>query len=200
MTQPPTESTRTLLEKYKETGEEQYLEALIEKNNPKLTRWLIVLTGEGLHIEDLLQEVWVQVVQRISIYDPLAGGYAWINKIAKHTAHNAIREGKALKRGGQETIISMDERTETWAGGCDKRRSFRADDDVLAVEEKIDQLNDVFGQLSPRNRDFLTCIYYEQMPYEQVAKRFGIKPSGVASKKRKLVQRLRKFMKKRAVA
>lgn len=69
---------------------------LVEQYQYRLVRYLIYLTGRSDHVEDLVQETWLRVLERGNRYDSRLRFEPWLFAIARHSAIDHLRRSRDL--------------------------------------------------------------------------------------------------------
>jgi RNA polymerase sigma-70 factor (ECF subfamily) len=102
---PLADQTVDLLERYR-TGDRAALEALFERHWLRVVRLVrIELGGDvppGREVEDVVQDVFVRVLEGLEGYEPRtdARWISWVAALARHEIANRHRHARAQKRGG----------------------------------------------------------------------------------------------------
>src|SRR5271157_4378840 len=73
-------------------GEVVVLEALVERYQYRLVRYLMYLSGRRDGVDDLVQETWLRVLERGSSYDGQSRFEPWLFRIARNIAVDAMRK------------------------------------------------------------------------------------------------------------
>lgn len=73
-------------------GSRDAIGALIERYSPGLFRYLIHLTGDPLLAEDLLQDTWLRVMERLDSYRRGHPFRNWLFAIARNHAFDILRQ------------------------------------------------------------------------------------------------------------
>jgi len=72
------------------------LHQLVEQYQYRLIRYLIYLTGRRDHVDDIVQETWLRVVERGSSYDGRSRFEPWLFSIARNLTIDQMRKRKAI--------------------------------------------------------------------------------------------------------
>ena len=138
------------------------LEALIERYQQRLYRYLLFLTGNGALAEDLFQETWVRVLERGHQYNPKNKFESWLFTISRNLVIDASRHKK---------IASLEE-----MGDPETEQSYDPPDDraqsvlqmlVTRENEKAIQLS--LLKIAPYYREVLLLRFHEELPLEEIA-------------------------------
>jgi RNA polymerase sigma-70 factor (ECF subfamily) len=142
------------------------LDELIVRYQHRLLRYLLYLTGNREHAEDLFQEVWMRVLVRGGQFNGQARFDTWLFTIAR----NLVIDQKRKK-----TMSSLDELFE--AGGDDDRPlSFTvADDDPTPFDlcssvEDREHIAAALLQLDTLYREVLVLRFHEDLSLDEISK------------------------------
>lgn len=69
---------------------------LVERHQLRLVRYLIYFTGRREHVEDLVQETWLRVLEHGNRYDGRSRFESWLFAIARHLAIDYFRRRRDL--------------------------------------------------------------------------------------------------------
>lgn len=69
---------------------------LVERHQLRLVRYLIYFTGRREHVEDLVQETWLRVLEHGNRYDGRSRFESWLFAIARHLAIDHFRRRRDL--------------------------------------------------------------------------------------------------------
>src|SRR6204780_5060294 len=72
------------------------LDALVERYQYRLVRYLIYLLGRRDGVDDLVQETWLRVLERGSSYDGHSSFEPWLFRVARNIAVDAMRKRATL--------------------------------------------------------------------------------------------------------
>jgi len=67
------------------------MDRLIEQYQQRLYRYLVFFTRDRQLSEDLFQETWIRVLERGSQYDPRYKFEAWLLRVSRNLAIDAMR-------------------------------------------------------------------------------------------------------------
>jgi len=104
----------------------------------------------------------------------------FLAKITRNLSFNRYNERKAEKRGGGETVISLEEISELVSGVSDPT-------DELMEEELMRTVNTFLRKASKRDRGIFVCRYFYVEPVKRIAQKYGVSESNV----HKILSRMR---------
>lgn len=160
-------------------GDEAAYAALVERHwHTAFGSAWAVLNNRG-DAEEMAQETFVQVYQKLAtLREPGAiGGWVW--RIARDTSLKYIRKHKRVKAMGE-----LPDTGETGEG---------PEMPMLAGEERS-ALMQAMNELPEEMREALTMKYWEELEYEQMAKRTGSSEAALYQRVCRGLKRLRELL------
>jgi len=164
-------------------GRTAALEALYARLNPQLEhylrarQWMFQRSGG---VEDLRNQIWLQLLDRIGEFDPVRGSFAtWFYTYVVLLV---------LNRGRRESMRSAERQVPIEGGpepACESHPGFPAECRQL--------LERTVAALPARARTVILGLYYCEEPLKQkdLARDLGITPAAVAQTKARALERLR---------
>ena len=137
-------------------GDETALRELIERYSPGLRLFLAKICDRRSSADDLLQETWVDVYQKINRLENPDAFVAWLYRIARD---KAFREMRRRPMPSQES----DE-------GCTEQLA-EPEEDFTA--EEAEQVRLALDELPIDQREMLILRFVESMSYQQIAEVIG---------------------------
>ena len=122
------------------------------------------IVKDDFSAEDVVQDSFLKIVKSISRYKKGTNGYAWVCKIVRNTALNA------LKASGRRAAASLEAVAELSDGGGTQERSERA----LLVEKLL------AGLSPPELRQMVYMKYFLDMTVREIARELGRSKSYVS--------------------
>lgn len=160
-------------------GDRQAFEALFSQFQPRLRYYVRHLNGGGNRSEDVLQNVWLNVIRKIdSLKDPQAF-VAWLYTIAR-------REVYSQGRVRDPFVELTDEHLELEA----------ADDELTFDQEDAERIHQALAKLKAQHREILTLSFLEALSHAEIAQVLGINAGTVKSRVHYAKQALRKELEK----
>ena len=139
-------------------GEREAYEALFKRYNSRLLYYLRRLLSLSSDAEDVLQEVWIVVVKKVSTLDRPEAFKSWIYRIAHNRAISKMRKHRRYVPLDDLPIeLEIDPTTDE----KDDLGAF-ADYDANSLHKGLDAL-------SPPHREVLALRFLEELSYEQIA-------------------------------
>lgn len=151
----------------------ELLDALIERYQYRLFRYLLYLTGNRETAEDLFQETWFRVLERGRQYDGRSRFETWLFSIARHLVIDLQRRRKphsldALTGPDDEGYAVPD-------GGPSPLELASARQEGVALERSL-------GRLAAVSREVLLLRFQEDLTIEEIASVAGVPVSTVKSR------------------
>jgi RNA polymerase sigma-70 factor (ECF subfamily) len=164
-------------------GDPGALEAVMAQYQHRLYRFLVRLTQDPAAAEDLFQQTWLRVIEKIGRYDAQRHFTPWLFSVARHLAIDYLRKHRESSLDIKEdTGISPIDRLV--AGGSDPLEQ-------LLEFERGAMLAAAIAQLPVIHREVLTLRFEEDMKLEQIAEVSEIPLSTVKSRLHRAMEGLR---------
>lgn len=164
-------------------GDLDALTTLIEQYQGRLYRYLLRLVREPATAEDLFQQTWVRVAERIKMYDPRRKFENWLFTVAHNLAFDHLRRNQPESL--DEPLPSGDSRTALLtAPGQNALES-------LLSEERGTLLTGAMHTLPLIYREVLALRFEQDMKLEEIAGVLRIPLSTVKSRLRRAMENLR---------
>lgn len=146
-------------------GDEQALDAVFQALYPELRRLAQArLAGAGGQLSPtvLVHEVYLRLVGNagLSITDR-SHFFACAAKAMRHIAIDELRRDLAVKRGGGQNAVTLDENLSELA--------MAGNADLLAVSQAMD----VLGELNPRQKQVVELRFFAGLEFQEIADLLG---------------------------
>ena len=164
-------------------GDPDAITELIGRYQHRLYRFLVRMVGDPATAEDLYQQTWIRLMEKIGSYDARRSFEAWLFAIARNLAIDHLRR----RRG-----ISLDEPDDS--GRAPVERLEASGQDVLTQLLDFERgalLAAAIGELPVIHREVLTLRFEEDMKLEQIAEVAGVPLSTVKSRLHRALESLR---------
>jgi len=164
-------------------GDPDAVSDLIGRYQHRLYRFLVRLVQDPATAEDLFQQTWIRLMEKIGSYDARRSFEAWLFAIARNLAIDNLRRRRA---------ISLDEQDESGQAPVDRLTAGGRD----ALEQLLDfergaLLAAAITELPAIHREVLTLRFEEEMKLEQIAEIAAIPLSTVKSRLHRALESLR---------
>jgi RNA polymerase sigma-70 factor (ECF subfamily) len=153
------------------------------RHQDRLFRYLCRLLGDETMAEDLFQQTWVRVAERIGRYDPGRPFLPWLLTVAHNLAFDHLRRRRTEW---------LDEATEEAAPAGTTGPSSVADPLThLAARERRERLAEALSGLGPPDREVLALRFVEDLPLPELAGVLGVPLPTVKARLYRALARLR---------
>jgi RNA polymerase sigma-70 factor (ECF subfamily) len=164
-------------------GQEDAIRGLVERYSARLFRYLSRMVGEASLAEDILQDTWLRVVERLDRYDRTKPFEIWIFAVARHRAIDALRRRARMR----QKLGQPAEPLETDQGDrLDPLDLIAASDpsplDLLTEAETEQRIAEAFSRLPQHYREVLTLRFHEEMRLEEIAQLLEVPLSTVKTR------------------
>jgi RNA polymerase sigma factor (sigma-70 family) len=131
-------------------GDRDAFEDLVAEWNPSLTRYVVAMTSNPSHVDDLVQDTWVRVIRSLTRLKDPSSFPPWLFTIARRTFADQLR------RNYREPVLEQ-----------------LADDSSLGSEtEELDGLleaRELLGELGPVEREVVVLHHLSGFPLAEIA-------------------------------
>jgi RNA polymerase sigma-70 factor, ECF subfamily len=168
-------------------GDLDALSVLLAQYQNRLYRFLLRLVRNSAEAEDLFQQTWVRVAEKIGRYDPQRSFEAWLFTLARNLAIDHLRRVQPE---------SLDEPLAGDPGGTTAAERLSSTEmpalDGILKRERGDRLAEALAQLPVIYREVLTLRFEEEMKLEDIARVLEVPLSTVKTRLRRSLEGLRK--------
>jgi RNA polymerase sigma-70 factor (ECF subfamily) len=164
-------------------GDPDAITEIVGRYQHRLYRFLVRMVADPATAEDLFQQTWIRLMEKIGTYDARRSFEAWLFAIARNLAIDHLRR----RRG-----ISLDELDDS--GHAPVERLEAAGQDVLTQLLDFERgalLAAAIGELPAIHREVLTLRFEEDMKLEQIAEVADVPLSTVKSRLHRALESLR---------
>lgn len=138
---------------------------LIQHRGPPLRYFLRKMLGDPLLAEDVLQDVWFDVIRGLPRLRQAAAFPAWVYRIARDRVHRTLR-----RRRGPDTSLGE----ANFPAAPEPEGEFKP--------EEAGHVHAALDELAPEHREVLVLRFLEEMPYEDIARVVGCQLGTVRSR------------------
>ncbi len=140
------------------SGDRQNLGILIDRYGADLMSYLLAILGRRDMAEDVFQDTWVRVMERIESYDPSRSFSPWLFRIARNLAYDRSRLRRWISRLRLGPADPADPAIDVPLTG-----DFR--DGVMAKQ----LASALIAGLDPALREMIWLRFYRELSYEEMA-------------------------------
>jgi RNA polymerase sigma-70 factor (ECF subfamily) len=167
-------------------GDLDALSSLLTRYQNRLYRYLLRMVRQPAEAEDLFQQTWLRVAEKIHSYDQRRNFEAWLFTLARNLAIDHLRRLRPE---------SLDEPSGNDASGESAAARLVSHDtpalDRVLARERSSRLSDALEMLPVVQREVLTLRFEEEMKLEEIAEILGTPLSTVKTRLRRALERLR---------
>ncbi|HUJ30446.1 MAG TPA: sigma-70 family RNA polymerase sigma factor [Candidatus Acidoferrum sp.] len=170
-------------------GDVDALSELISRYQNRLYRYLLRLVREPATAEDLFQQTWLRVTEKIRGFDPARNFDAWLFTLARNLAIDHLRR---IRPESLDEPLSDEPSAETAADRLVSRE--RAPFDDAVQRERASRIGAALTGLPMIYREVLALRFEEEMKIEEIAQVLGAPLSTVKSRLRRSLAELRQSL------
>ena len=164
-------------------GQGDGIARLVERYAPRLFSYLSRLLDDPTQAEDVLQEVWLRVMERLDGYDRNQPFVVWLFAIARHRAIDVFRERARQTRHLGFPALPQ----ETEEGELLEPLDLVAADspsplDRLAEAELEERMGAAFRLLPAHYREVLSLRFHQDLRLEEIARLLRVPLSTVKTR------------------
>ncbi len=157
-------------------GDYKSFEALVQKYHRQIVNISYLMMGNREAAEDVAQEVFIKVYNKLSLYSPDTSFFSWLYRMTKNTCIDEIRKRKMQK------LISLDFLTEEGVESLEYPRERELPSTEISNDEKKEFVNKALQMLSKEHREVLVLREYVNYGYNEIAETLGISVQAVKSR------------------
>jgi RNA polymerase sigma-70 factor (ECF subfamily) len=168
-------------------GDLNALTEVMTRYQHRMYRFLLRLTQDPGAAEDLFQQTWLRVIEKIRKYDARRGFEPWVFSVARNLAIDYLR---------QRRPYSLDVEDEFGSAPIDRLPATEQNPLERFLEyERGAVLAAAIGELPLIHREILTLRFEEELKLEQIAEIIGVPLSTVKSRLLRALNSLRERLK-----
>jgi RNA polymerase sigma-70 factor (ECF subfamily) len=155
MTEAPLDLDRKDAERLRK-GDLTGLDGLMERHQQRLLRYLRRLLGDETMAEDIFQQTWMRVAERIGRYDRERPFGPWLLAVGRNLALDHLRRYRPE---------SLDEGAEPAEGAGSAGDALEG----LAARERRERVERAMADLAAHDREVLSLRFAEEMSLKEIA-------------------------------
>ena len=174
------DADRALVERFRRGDREAFAELAVRYQRPlyNAALWVLRRTEDA---QDVTQEVFLKVAERLDEYDPRYRFFSWIYRIAVNESLNMLRHGR------RHEALDDDVELPDADGANPEHR--------LGHAELAESIRRALLRLPANDRMVLTLRHFSELSYEEIAEALEIDEKTVKSRLFEARQRLRQMLK-----
>lgn len=175
----------TLIQRILE-GDEDAFACLIGKYSKQVHAYSWRKTGDFHIAEDITQEAFLQVYQKLKTLEDSTQFSRWLYKIVNNLCNAWFRKNRIKTESLEETDMSEIE-TEAYS------QYVAAEQAKTTVEAQHDLVKKLLAKLKESDREVITLHYFEEMTSSEIGTYLGVSENTVKSRIRRARQRVKKY-------
>ena len=166
-------------------GDLNALSELITRYQNRLYRYLLRIVRQPAEAEDLFQQTWLRVVEKIRSFDASRNFDAWLFTLARNLAIDHLRR---IRPESLDEPLANSWHSETVADRISSKDTPL--DHALAAERRT-EIREAMAGLPMIYREVLTLRFEDEMKIEEIAQVTAVPVSTVKSRLRRSLEQLR---------
>ncbi|MFC6644054.1 RNA polymerase sigma factor [Granulicella cerasi] len=166
--------------------QDDVLTAALERDGARLRNFIRKQVSDTAEAEDILQDVFYELVQTYRLLKPVEQVTAWMFRVARNRIIDVFRKKKTESLSepvGGEDGLSLEELLPSPQDGPDA---------LYARSVLTDAIEEALGELPPEQREVFVAHELEGESFKEMAARTGINQNTLLARKRYAVLHLRK--------
>jgi len=176
-------------------GDEGAWDALFDLHYAAAARFVFQLSPAFSRedVEEICQDTFLAVIKNIASFQGGSRLQTWIFRIAANKARDYRQRQQAAKRGGGQTVISLQEENGENSLPLQVPGSLPAPDALLLRAECAAQMELALARLEEPCREIIQLRYFADLSYDELASELKLNPKTVSSRLSKCLDRLEKI-------
>lgn len=141
-------------------------------------------------VEEISQEVFLAVIRNLQNFQGHSAFQTWLFRIAANKARDYSDKQRAAKRGGGETVFSLDAENPESGMKIDPPSGEPAPDRILWSQERMGLLRQALDELGDPCRELIELKYFGDLSYEAIAGELQMNSKTVSSRLSKCLGKL----------
>src|ERR1700678_2368581 len=165
-------------------GEDRAWDALFDLHYAAAARFVFQLspTFSREDVEEVCQETFLAVIKNIASFHGGSRVQTWIFRIAANKARDYRERQQAAKRGGGQTVLSLEQENGEDKLPLQVPNSLPAPDTLLLRAERATHVGLALERLEEPCREIIQLRYFADLSYDEIAKELELNPKTVSSR------------------
>ena len=161
----------------------------LERERPRLLHWLRRQVADPGDVEDVLQDVFYELVAAYRLLQPVEQAGAWLFRVARNRLVDRWRRKKPVALADRDVITDEGERL----GLAELLPSPEAGPDAAYARSLlVEELEEALAELPQAQREVFLAHEVEGLSFQEIAERTGVGVNTLLSRKHAAVLQLRK--------
>ena len=162
--------------------------AALERERPRLIHWLRRQMADPGDVEDVLQDVFYELVAAYRLLQPVEQAGAWLFRVARNRLVDRWRKKKPVALADHDAVTDDGERL----GLAELLPSAEAGPDAAyARSVLVEELEEALAELPAAQREVFLAHEVEGLSFKEIAARTGVGVNTLLSRKHAAVLQLR---------
>jgi RNA polymerase sigma factor (sigma-70 family) len=163
--------------------------AALERERPRLLHWLRRRMADAGDVEDVLQDVFYELVAAYRLLQPIEEAGAWLFRVARNRLVDRWRKKKPAALADQDVLTARGERLAL----ADLLPSPETGPDATyARGVLVEELEEAIAELPAAQREVFLAHEVEGLSFKEIAARTGVGINTLLSRKHTAVLQLRR--------
>jgi len=172
---------------------EREITAIVAREQGKLKNFIRKWVADESDVEDILQDVFFELVEAQNLMTPLRQAGAWMYRVARNRMTDLFRKKRAEALRNAPFIEGLDAESTSWEAWLPSREE--GPDAAYARRILLEELDAALEQLPPEQREVFIAHELEGRSFNDLSKETGIPLNTLLSRKHYAVLHLRKRLK-----
>jgi RNA polymerase sigma-70 factor (ECF subfamily) len=146
--------------------------------------------------DEICQEVFLSVIKNLDSFHGESRFQTWVFRIAANRARDFRERRNADKRGGGQTLISLQAENPENGLSLDPPATLPLPDEVLMNMEQVTMIRDALDQMGEPCREIIELRYFGDLSYEELSATLNLNIKTVSSRLSKCLDRLEEIARK----
>ncbi len=169
--------------------QEQRISEAIEREQPRLRNFIRRRVADPRDAEDILQEVFYELVEAYRMMKPIEQAGAWMFRVARNRIIDLFRKKRPETSTSEPAVLSDDGEALLWEDLLPSPDA--GPEAAYARGVLLDELEDALDELPEEQRDVFIAHEMEGRSFKELAAETGVSMNTLLSRKRYAVLHLR---------
>jgi RNA polymerase sigma factor (sigma-70 family) len=170
--------------------EDRWILEAIRQNRARLSRFIRRRVGDPTEAEDILQDVFYELVEADRMMKPIEQVTGWLFRVARNRITELFRKEAREAREPEPTRLNQEGETRSWEELLPSRDG--GPDAAYARRVLVEELDAALDELPPEQRDVFIAHEFMGQSFQEMAEQTGVKLNTLLSRKHYAVEHLRK--------